>query len=98
MSLNTGIVVTFGDEKRTLREVLSAATAQNMTHVVIEPARHPTPPRATLSDNKGIGDMLKQPISWQDLRQVIDVKTGTQVTMYDMAKGAPNGRLETRLG
>ncbi len=83
MTLDTGIVVTFGDERRTLSEVIAAAVQTNKTHIVVDHASvaH-IPAKAVVLDGSQYEAILKSHVSVQDMRRVIDVATGEQEELY----------------
>ncbi len=83
MALDKGIVVVFGDERRTLGEVIAAAIESDKTHIVVDHASlaH-IPARAVALSEGEYAQILKAHVSIQDMRRVIDVTTGEQEDLY----------------
>lgn len=85
--LNTDIIVRFGEEQLTLRDVIAQAAQQDgKTHIVYEPAPAPRMPTVRAVDQKGYEEALGKFFGCHDHRRVINLETGAEQRLYDIAK------------
>lgn len=85
--LDRDIIVRFGEEQISLRDVVARAAQQDgMTHVVFEPSEAPRKPTAKVVDQKGYEAVLNRYFGCHDYRTAIVIETGTEISVFDEIK------------
>lgn len=85
--LDRNIIVRFGAEQLSLRDVVARAARQDgITHVVFEPSEAPRLPTVKMVDRKGYEEVFRKYFGCHDYRTAIDIETDDEISIFDESR------------